>query len=366
MRFTFPLLLTVAACGGSEQAGSVDGSEETRPVDWSHAEFEQIDELAHTWNFDACMSLSPDGSALALSSSDSAPIQVWRPTQGSVSELPDVLAIAPGPNADRFYCLKESHEVGYGLHEYSASSESWMPVRSEIESLAWADRLEMSPSDRRFLSYAQGRPTLHPFAVSHAVHDANFQVLEPLPEFDFLAALRWVDEDHFLVFGSPAECGNRPVDYDQNASIHLIASNGESIRRISNRQFDPLLEEEQRKLVSNHLLVAFPQRLSIAPDGKSLVYSASLNDMGRLGRLSIPELKHTHGRNDIDVADMLHLSPDLLLISPVGPDAQLELWDATTLKRIRVLAIPAGEAIAVSDDQSTLVVAGTKRIRAYR
>ena len=312
------------------------------------------------------MALSPDGSALAIATSRPASTRVWRPASDEISELPVSLAIAPGPSADRFYCLKWTSDGGYGLHEYSAASKSWRLIRKGIESRTQLDRLEMSPSHRRFLSYPLGPPTLHPFAVAQAVHGASHQVLEPLPDFDFLAAMRWVDEDHFLVLGSPAQCGNRPVDFDQDASIHLVASNGESLRRISNRQFDPLLDEEQRKLVSNHLLVAFPQRLSVAPDGKSLVYSSMLKNTGRLGRLSIPTLEHTHGRNGIDVADMLHLSSELLLVSPTGPGAQLELWDATTLKRIRVLAIPAGEAIAISDDQSTLAVAGSELIRVYK
>ena len=140
MRFAFPLFLAVAACGGSEKTG---------PVDWNQAEFEPAGEFAHDWKFGHSIALSPDGSALAISSSRPASTRVWRPASDEVSELPVSLAIAPGPSADRFYCLKWTSDDGYGLHEYSAASKSWRLIRKGIESRTQLDRLEMSPSHRR-------------------------------------------------------------------------------------------------------------------------------------------------------------------------------------------------------------------------
>jgi hypothetical protein len=314
-----------------------------------------------------------DGKAFALHIASVRPL-TWMPETDarleldSVPHLGSICGIGAGLTRTGILCL---HGVATDALELSELDPSDGSVRRILGRLPRDDssvQLAPNASGNRILVSSPG--DFMSWSPARLIEcGAQFRVRTlALDGLDLLSDPTWLPHGGGLAFAGEelVTCGTGLEEESLSGGIGLLDDDGISKHFIYTWRNDAEPWNWRAKTYSNQRLIAFPDEMSVSPDGEFIVYLAFQNKLQRIGLLRTKSLTHARGHDVKRMHDILHLSNELLLVSPQGERAMLEIWDAKTFALHKQTRIPAGRQLLLNHDRTRLAVIDDKQIRAYR
>jgi hypothetical protein len=333
------------------------------------AKLVEVGRIDADYAWDGVYAWARDGKSFVLSTLATRPF-VWLPEPGTklelsgVPELGSICGIGAGIGRTGILCMHGVDTETVALAEINPIDGSVLRTLGHLPRDRRGLHLVANETGDRIFGYSPGDP-IHwdlPLMISC---DKEFQI-QPIDtdRIMFLNSMRWLPNGRTMAcIGSDKNCGTGLEEGGGMGGISLLSDDGSPERLIRSGAGGFGWKSGPE---SNQSLVAFPQEMSVSPDGKSIVYLAFKNKLQRLGLLRTTDLKHTRGHDVKPMHDILHLSNDVLLVSPKGERAMLEIWDAKTFVLRKQTRIPAGRKLLLNHDRTRLAVIDDKQIRAYR
>jgi len=333
------------------------------------AKLVEIGRIDADFQWDGATAWARDGKSFVLGNSATPPF-VWQPESGatlelnSAPELGSICGIGAGIGRSTILCMHGVDTETMALAEVNPSDGSVVRTLGHLPRQHGGMQLVANQSGDRIFTYSPGDP-IHwelPLLISIGQELKAKQI--DTGGIMFLNSMQWQPNNRSMMcIGSDENCGTGMEEGGGMGEIRLVSDDGSPERfiRSGSGGFGWNSGPE-----SNQALVAFPQQMSVSPDGESIVYLAFTNGLQRVGLLRTDGMTHARGHDVERIHDIIHLSNDLLLISPEGEGAMLEIWDAKTFSRRKQTNIPAGLQLLLNQDRTRIAVLDEKQIRAYR
>lgn len=313
---------------------------------------------------------SRDGKSLAVRTDSVRPV-IWQPEAQtklelhSLKSLGSVYGVGTGIEASSMLCLHAIDTETIELAEIQPSDGSIVRRLGTLPRNIHAAELVPSPTGEQVIAYSPDWWDEPVLIRNETAPDAPRIDLE---ELGVMHDMQWLaDGASFACAGMRVDtCGFGGSETELPGGIGIVRGNGESAGFIYSWNRNPNHWNWRVEGLEYERLVSFPQKISVSPNGESIVYLAFTNGLQRLGKLRVPELSHARGHDIERVHDIVHLSDDVLLVSPKAKGACLEIWDAQTFEHRKDTRIPAGLELKVNHDRTRLAVIGKDQIRAYR